>query len=132
MVETRSKVFRKKNSAHATHVLDFISAVLPAALSAQRKWGIPTNELIVFAAICSDWGRAPLAREHNNYFATRCSQRSHGYRHYASVAESFLHAGRRATTLKPIGQWHDWNSLVESITNGVRGELSCLSAPVSV
>ena len=112
----------------STHILNFILAVLSPALLAESKTGILAKQLIVSAAISSDWGRNPLAREHNNYFARRRSNHSRGYRHYDSMEDSFLDAARGAISDgRSSREWNELGSLVESVADGVRGELRLLS-----
>ncbi|MCC6495437.1 MAG: peptidoglycan-binding protein [Propionibacteriaceae bacterium] len=51
----------------------FISKIVGAAQSAQRKFGVPTSVSIAQAIVASDWGTSAAADDANNYFDTPCS-----------------------------------------------------------
>ena len=119
---------RKEQPAH---IVNFILAVLGIALFAQRKYGVSAKDLIVRAGLSSNWGRSPLAREHNNYFGTNASRRSRRYLHFRSMDEAFHYEAKRVNRANPRRQrtasdWQEWDSLFESIANRVREEVSFL------
>jgi peptidoglycan hydrolase-like protein with peptidoglycan-binding domain len=64
----------------------FISSLVSAAQSAQRKFGVPASVSIAQAIEASSWGTSPATSKAKNYFNTPCSGRMTASQ-YAALAE---------------------------------------------
>lgn len=64
----------------------FISSLVSAAQSTQRKFGVPASVSMAQAIEASDWGSAPAVSKAGNYFNTACKGRMTAAQ-YAALAE---------------------------------------------
>lgn len=69
-----------------TNKQKFISGLVAAAQSTQRKFGVPASVSIAQAIEASDWGSSSLVAKASNYFNTRCSGKMTAAQ-YAALAE---------------------------------------------